>query len=549
MSPWDRATLALNLLAIDPQRLGGLVIRARSGPARDALLAAAARLPFPRVRLHPQMTGDALDGGLDVSATLGSGTVVMQRGLLHREPSMLILPMAERASPYLAARLGQTLDADAGHVLLALDEGAEDDEVLSTAIADRIAFHVTLDGLTLADLTPADPPATLTAMRRAVRKIDIPDDIPEQLVVLAVRLGITSLRAPGLALRAAQAHAALKGRDTLAEDDIAAAVGLVFAHRATQLPDSDAPDDPNPNPTEPDDAPTGENLSIPDEVLLEAVKTALPADLLDGFASRVTKARGGGGSGAKRTGSRRGRPLPARNGPRTGNARVDLIATLRAAVPWQTLRKQRDPDSVGPIVHPTDLRYKRYQSLSDRLIVFAVDASGSAAMARLAEAKGAVELLLAEAYVRRDHVALIAFRGTQADVLLPPTRSLVQTKRRLAALPGGGATPLASGLSAAMQTARTAMRKGMSPMIVLLTDGRANVALDGEPDRNRAAQDAQDIARQIAAARIDALVVDTTVRPNGDLRRLALAMHAEYVALPRVDAQTLSAAVSRTLAD
>ena len=99
-----------------------------------------------------------------------------------------------------------------------------------------------------------------------------------------------------------------------------------------------------------------------------------------------------------------------------------------------------------------DIRLKQAQERSDRLLIFTVDASGSSALARLAEAKGAVELLLAQAYARRDHVALVAFRGAGAEVLLPPTRSLVQTKRRLAGLPGGGGTPLASGLAAAHGT-------------------------------------------------------------------------------------------------
>jgi len=155
--------------------------------------------------------------------------------------------------------------------------------------------------------------------------------------------------------------------------------------------------------------------------------------------------------------------------------------------------------------------------------------------------------LLAGAYARRDHVALITFRGTKADVLLPPTRSLVQTKRRLAELPGGGATPLASGLSAAFTMAQTASRKGMTPTVITLTDGRANIALDGQPNRPRAASDAQDIARKLANGGIDALVIDTTLRPDRNLRALADTMRAKYIALPRTDAQSVSAAVSASL--
>ncbi len=548
---WDRAVLALKLLAIDPHGLKGLVPRARVSPARDALMAAAAFLPYPAVRLHPQMTSQMLDGDLDVSATLRGSTIVMQKGLLDRGPAVLVLAMAERAEPYVAARLAQTLDGNTDHILIALDEGADDDENLPLTLADRTAFQVTLDGIALADIDTPEMPPDLDALHKSARKVTIPDDIPEQLVVLAVSLGITSLRAPSFALRAAQAHAALNRRDALITEDVTAAVALVYAHRATQLPDSDTlePEPPEPPDQDPENSnPQNNDLSIPDEVLLDAVQTALPKDLLAGGMTSANKGGRGAGSGAKQTGSRRGRPLPARDGAKSGNARVDMIATLRAAVPWQTLRKRGQPETTRPIIRPTDLRYKRYQTLSDRLLIFTVDASGSAAMARLAEAKGAVELLLAEAYARRDHVALIAFRGTRADVLLPPTRSLVQTKRRLAALPGGGATPLASGLSAAMTLAEIAMRKGMTPTIIVLTDGRANIALDGQADRTRAAQDAQDMAVKLSALKIDALVIDTTIRPDRSLKKLAETMRADYVALPRADAKSLSAAVATSLA-
>ena len=185
--------------------------------------------------------------------------------------------------------------------------------------------------------------------------------------------------------------------------------------------------------------------------------------------------------------------------------------------------------------------------MSDRLLVFAVDASGSAALARLAEAKGAVELLLAEAYARRDHVALISFRGDNAEVLLPPTRSLVQTKRRLAELPGGGGTPLAQGLKCSLETAMTSRRKGLSPLIIVLTDGRSNVALDGSANRTQAAADVQSVARHIAQAKIDCIVIDTGRRPETALRDLALSLRGHYVSLPRADARSLSSAISQTL--
>jgi len=549
MTPWHRATLALTLLAIDPDSFAGLIVRARVSPVRDAFLRTSQKIPMPHVKLHPSMTAQVLDGEIDLSSTLKASTLIMQKGLLNRDPSFFILPMAERADPYLTARLSQTLDAGNGHAFLALDEGVED-ETLPNSLSDRAAFWISLDGLALADFEPVTLPDNLVQLTKDARHVDIPDEVPEQLVTLAVNLGIPSLRAPTYAMRAAQAHAALHQRKVITAEDLSIAVDLVFAHRATRLPETQ--DEQPEQPQEPQNE-TRQNeddtLSIPQDLLLDAVKAALPADVLEKLASD-TKRKGttGNGAGAKQNGNRRGRPLPARAGSKANTARVDLIATLRAAIPYQTIRREAQPQRTGPIIHPGDLRRKRYQTLSDRLLIFTVDASGSAAMARLAEAKGAVEMLLSEAYARRDHVALISFRGLDAEVLLPPTRSLVQTKRRLAALPGGGGTPLASGLTAALSLAETASHKGMSATIVLLTDGRANIALDGQANRTQAGDDAQTIARNILSAGVDALVIDTTIRPERSLKQLADMMHANYIALPRADAKRVSAAVTASLA-
>ena len=194
-------------------------------------------------------------------------------------------------------------------------------------------------------------------------------------------------------------------------------------------------------------------------------------------------------------------------------------------------------------VHPDDFRIVRFRQRTETSIVFAVDASGSTALHRLGEAKGAVELLLADCYVRRDHVALIAFRGREATLLLPPTRSLTRAKRCLAGLPGGGATPLAAGIDAAATLADTERRRGRTPVIVLLTDGRANMTRDGSGGRQRAETEAMASARAPRDAGFTVLLVDTSPRPNPFARTLADVMHARYVPLPRADASTLSRAV------
>jgi magnesium chelatase subunit D len=173
-----------------------------------------------------------------------------------------------------------------------------------------------------------------------------------------------------------------------------------------------------------------------------------------------------------------------------------------------------------------------------------VDASGSAALHRLAEAKGAVELLLAECYVRRDRVAVLAFRGTGVDMLLPPTRSLARAKRSLAALPGGGGTPLADGIRAARELATQLARQGDSPLVVMLTDGRANIAADGTPGRTQAAADALLAAAEFHAQGLSALLVDTSPQPSEAARLLAAEMGASYVPLPYAGADGLRRVVA-----
>jgi magnesium chelatase subunit D len=200
------------------------------------------------------------------------------------------------------------------------------------------------------------------------------------------------------------------------------------------------------------------------------------------------------------------------------------------------------------LVRPSDLRIRRHQERTERVLIFAVDASGSAALARLAEAKGAIELLLARAYSRRDHVALISFRGNGAELILPPTRSLVQTKRRLSGLPGGGGTPLAAALRLAGETALRARTRGLTPILVLLTDGRANVGLDGAPGRERALAEAMQMARSWRATGAASVVIDTASRPEAGLRQLAVTLGGAYLALPRADAARMSNALETALA-
>lgn len=542
---WDRAALAISLLLFAPDYLGGAVIRMRASPQREALLHPLKALDL--LRIHPTVADEQLFGGLDIAATLKSSEVVVNTGFFS-SPCAAILTMAERCPPELAAKLAQQLDHDAGHCIVAVDEGVNADEVTPPALSERLPFHVAPEGRMPEEWKPV-PAGTL---RRDPAGVVCTDEDRTTLTLLAAQFGIDSMRAPWLALRVARTHAVVQGRTFLERGDLEIAASLVFPQRATRIPQDPDSEEATPPPPEPDTQDAGgaqESLDLPEgDMLVEAVKALLPADLLAGLVLAGTSRQSAGdGAGQMRKGNRRGRPLPPRAGRLDGRSRIDLVATLRTAAPWQPLRRQQQPNAKGLLVRPADIRLKRYQEQSDRVLIFAVDASGSAALSRLNEAKGAVELMLAQAYAARDHVALVSFRGTEAEILLPPTRSLVQTKRRLASLPGGGGTPLATGLENAAALAAQSRSKGLTPTIVILTDGRANVALDGSPDRALAGQDAEKVARGIRSQKVQALVIDMSARPQASLRALAGHLDGPYLALPRADARTLTGAVNAAL--
>jgi magnesium chelatase subunit D len=350
--------------------------------------------------------------------------------------------------------------------------------------------------------------------------------------------------------------AALAGRSEVAEADAKLAARLVLAPRATVLPatepppaeqdPSDSHDDDDPA----DEAPTDADRPLED-VVLAAAQAALPADLLAQLVlgGRV-RSRSSGRSGALQQSTRRGRPAGVRRGEPRAGARLSVVETLRAAAPWQPIRRREAAaDRLNKRHRPRieirrdDFRVTRFKQRTETTTIFVVDASGSAALHRLAEAKGAVELLLADCYIRRDKVALLAFRGRGAELLLPPTRSLVRAKRSLAGLPGGGGTPLAAAIDAAAALADSVKRRGDTPIVVLLTDGRANIARDGAAGRARAEEDALGAAWLVQRARITTLLVDTSPLPQPLGRRLAEAMAAVYLPLPHADAAALSRAV------
>ena len=743
---WSDACSVLDLLAVDLAGLGGVCVRAQAGPVRACWLQRLTEI-FSIVRRMPASIGDAaLLGGTDLAATLQAGRPVAARGLLAGAAGgVVVAAMAERIAPGLAGRLAACLDTDGGFALVALDEGAGPEEACPAALLDRLAFHVDLGDLSYRDAVtrPADR-QHLAEARTLLPRVEVPEEVVQALCGTALALGVGSARAPLLALRAARAAAALDGEDVVSLSHAGLAARLVLAPRATRLPQADAaPEEvppeaaeagdtqpensqaakeqppatepaqtqpPAASPDQPEPGSARDNgqdaAATPDrgdvtqatELLLDATRAAIPAGLLARLQARDFRSTGPAGrQGAAQKTTQRGRPVGVRAAPPERGARLNLIETLRAAAPWQALRRREasqsgsgaalkacsgDPapnssqgralqdaglgaeaagarstdaasdvslarilpdagssgatlngrsgcaapdtgkarpmgnsaigdaapgarsggivselggarawldagsGAVAPgaplvggapdvsadgtprisgsgrtaqsarpyypvpdarpgrvLLRRDDFRVTRMEARSRTTTIFVVDASGSSALNRLAEAKGAVELLLADCYRRRDQVAVVAFRGRGAQVLLPPTRSLVRAKRSLAGLPGGGGTPLAAGIEAAFLLAETSRRGGAAPTLVLLTDGRANVTRAGTAGRDAAAAEAAQAARRVRASGVACLVLDISPRPAAEAGRLAREMGALYIPLPYANATTVSSAV------
>jgi magnesium chelatase subunit D len=230
---------------------------------------------------------------------------------------------------------------------------------------------------------------------------------------------------------------------------------------------------------------------------------------------------------------------------------IHLPATLRAAAPHQAERRadaSAAPDDTRAVrLRSADLRTAVRRDREGNLVLFAVDASGSmAARARMSAVKGAVLSLLLDAYQRRDKVGLITFRGTGAEVALPPTSSVEAAALRLAALPTGGRTPLAAGLLTAYDVVRRERLRDprRRPLLVLVTDGRATGGTGALAEARRA-------AAFLASTGVTSIVVDCESGPVrlGLAAELAGHLGGEHVPMASLSADALNQTVRRATGD
>ncbi len=475
--------------------------------------------------------------------------------------------------PQLLDRFGLTVEVAA----------ARDPQVRAEVVRRRLAFDADPDAF-VASYAQAELELTdrILAARKLLPEVVLSDVVLTKVAEVCAAFEVDGMRADIVTTRTAIAHAAWQGRTDITRADIRQAALLALPHRRRRNP-FDAPgldealldailgdEDPDPSP-EPDPSPQPEPDPSPspdgappagDPSANQGTSTDAPggdaapesSQTPTGPGTPQTAAVGAGdpyrvrrlevtGTGSGESG-RRSRAVTTQ-GRRVGAEKaaagtLHLIETIRAAAPHQQARGRID----GALrFHHSDLRVATKEGRESNLVLFCVDASGSmAARKRMEQVKTAILSLLLDAYQRRDKVALVTFRGSEAELVLPPTSSVDVGARRLEDLPAGGRTPLAEGLIAAAETLRVeAIRDPRRrPLLVLLTDGRAT---HGPDAINRSRQ----VAVHLADTELSTVVVDceTGRFRMGLASGLAHSLRAEYVPLAEVSAQALTDVVRR----
>ncbi len=391
--------------------------------------------------------------------------------------------------------------------------------------------------------------ARIAYARTIIDRVAVPGRLIGFIVEICRGNNVAGHRADLAIARAARAHAAWMGRDEVTEEDIQTVAPLALLHRARDEAPPTPPEPPPQSDSEKNDdtqteAPeqSGERENAhdsgddkdsgdrplsrddnqtpdaPDETEHHDFGTSEEETVFDVGASFRVRALPSKNDQKRRCGS--GRRTRSRSANKHGryvrstterrNDDIALDATLRAAAPFQLARKAAAASPLAVHIRDSDVREKIRERRLGNVLVFAVDGSGSmGAMQRMVETKGAILSLLLDAYQKRDKVALVVFRGREAEVILPPTGSVSLASRLLTEFPIGGRTPLTAGLGRLSEVLSQVTRKDPTarPIAVVITDGKANAALGEGPAHLEALDIAFKIGRGFEQTRF--IVVDT----------------------------------------
>jgi magnesium chelatase subunit D len=404
----------------------------------------------------------------------------------------------------------------------------------------------------------------ITEAQRLLPMVKLSDEMLDLITQICLDCGVDGHRADIVMYKTACTLAAFKGRVEVTEDDIKEAAELALPHRRRRKPfeepkleqqqiqeiiekwQQNKRNQQSEHQNFSNRQDSKEKSQENEEPEMEQIFEPHQPYLVKKFATPVMDSirRGVTGRRSKsRSDSKIGRYV-ASTIPKGKPTDLAFDATLRAAAPYQLSRKSTSNSQMAILIENWDLRERIRERKIGNLIMFVVDASGSmAAEERMAAAKGAILSLLLDAYQRRDRVGMIVFRKEKAELVLPPTKSIELANRLLSEIPTGGRTPLAHGLKLALDTIMGHLYKDrrLVPLLVLISDGKANVSLyGGDP-----VEDAITVAKEIRARGINSLIIDTEqgFLNFGLTRQLSDEMGGKYLKLEELNASTLASAV------